>query len=95
MVDETETRRIIEPILRRAVDHYGDPIILALAKYRPGAPKLPGKVQLDAVVSAMSELSRNGDDRFLHVRHVFADGEPALDDFAPPQKPRRGTVSKR
>ncbi len=109
MIDEIEARKIIEPILRRAlepyglaelevvssVDHYGDPILLAIAKYRPDAPKLPAKAQLDAVVSAMSDLSRNGDDRFLHVRNVFADGEPAVDDFLPARKPKRKAMSKR
>ena len=51
MTDDNMTRKIIEPILRRAlepmglaelelsssVDHDGDPIILVIAKYRPGA----------------------------------------------------------
>jgi hypothetical protein len=109
MTDETEARRIIEPILRNAlepyglaeleivgsVDHYGDPILLAIARYHPGAPKLPAKVQLDAVVNAMSDLSRKGDDRFLHVRNKFADGEPAEDDFLSSRKPRNRTAGRR
>jgi RNA binding exosome subunit len=108
MIDEIEARKIVEPILRRALEpyglaelevvssvgHYGDPILLAIAKYRADAPKLPVKAQLDAVVGAMSDLSRSGDDRFLHVRNVFADGEPAVDDFPPPPKPKHKAMGK-
>jgi hypothetical protein len=103
MNDDNMTRKIVEPILRRALepmgladlelssseDHYGDPIIRGIARYRPDAPKFQARVYLDAVVEAMAALSRNGDDRFILVQNLFSDGEPAIDDYLPPPKRRR------
>jgi hypothetical protein len=103
MTNDIMTRKIVEPILRRAlepmglaelklsssVDHDGDPIILVIAKYRPGAPEFQPRVYLDAVVDAMAELSRHGDERFIHVRNLYSDGEPAIDDYIPAPKRRR------
>jgi hypothetical protein len=109
MVDDQEARRIAEPILRRALeplglaelqivpslDHDGDPILLAIAKYRPDSPKFSARVQLDAVVEAMAALADNGDERFLHVRNEFADGEPVADDFSAARRPKRRATAKR
>jgi len=107
MTDDNMTRKIVEPILRRAlepmglgdlelsssVDHDGDPIILVIAKYRPDAPKFQPRVFLDAVAEAMAELSRNGDERFVLVRNIFSDGEPAIDDFDRATKRRRAKTA--
>jgi hypothetical protein len=61
-------------------DHDGDPVVFATLRYRPGAPKLSADVFLDTVVEAMQLLKEHGDQRFLHVRHEYVDGEAAIDD---------------
>jgi hypothetical protein len=61
-------------------DHDGDPVVFAILRYRHGAPKLSTDVFLDAVVEAMRLLKEHGDQRFLHVRHEYVDGEAVIDD---------------
>ena len=107
-MNDIRAKEIVEPIPTRALtpfglvrlevegafDHDGDPIIRATAQYRPRAPKLQPRVFLDAVVQAMNELAREGDNRFVHVRHVYAGGKPVMDDFAPPKKTRRKAAAR-
>ena len=103
MLDKSAVRDVIEPILRNTlpsaaissfaveddVDHDGNPIIRAIVHYGPDAPKINARALLDAVIGAMSELHRRGDDRFIHVRNLYADGEPSLDDEPKPVRRRR------
>ena len=110
MSDKSNAAQIVEPILRRSLEpfglaslaiensfgHDGDPIVLATARYRLGAPKLQPRVLLDAIVEARAQLSGSGDDRMVIVRNLFADGEAARDDFKPRSAPRRRkTAAKR
>jgi hypothetical protein len=109
MTNDDEMRKIVEPILRRALepmgmvelelssseDHYGDPVIRGIARYGPNAPKFDARVYLDATGEAMRELSRNGDDRFIFVRHLYSDGEPALDPYlSEPRRRRAKAIAK-
>jgi len=103
------TKLIVEPILTQAlkpfgltgleladaVDHDGDPIIQAIARYRTNAPKLQPRVLLDAVNQAMIRLSERGDNRFVYVRNVYAGGRAVADDFKPLSKSRRGKATVR
>jgi len=109
MKEETNAKTTVDDILRRALtplglgdleiidslDHDGDPVILATAKYRAGAPKLDPRRLLDAIVEAQNALSRIGDNRGVLVQNLFVDGDAAPDDFAPrsPNR-RRKTVAR-
>jgi len=97
----TRVHDIVTPILKTVltdtdrieftddVDHDGDPIIRATIFYRVGAARPDAAAFVDAVVASMAALAREGDNRFLHVWHVFADGEPASEPAAPPARKRR------
>jgi hypothetical protein len=103
MITDEKVLQIVSPILRKALgplgldslsvssgtDHDGDQVLYALVRYRPNAPKPDGRIFLDAMVEAMRRLSENGEERFLHVRHEYVDGEPALDDEPKPSARRR------
>jgi hypothetical protein len=103
MLDDASVLAIVEPILRKALgladastltiesafDYYGDSIIRATVHHAPNAPEFDAKAFLDAVNEAMRQLHDRGDDRFLHVRNLYADGEPAVDDEPKPLRRRR------
>ena len=108
MPDKNNAAIIVEPVLRRSlqpfglehleivdsIGHDGDPIVLATARYRVGAPKLQPRALLDAIVEATARLSESGDNRALIVRNAFSDGVTASDDFKPrPATRRRKTAS--
>jgi hypothetical protein len=105
MLDDASISRIVAPILVKALgpippdalvvgsdhDHDGQPVIRLTIRHAPNAPKFDARAFLDAVNEAMRRLRENGDDRFLHVRNLYADGEPAVDDVPPaPRRRRRG-----
>lgn len=104
MLDDASILNIVAPILVKALgpippealavgsdrDHDGEPVIRLTIHHAPNAPKFDARAYLDAVVEAMRQLHENGEDRFLHVRNFYADGEPADDDLAPaPRRKRR------
>ena len=108
MNDDAKTRAIVEPILADALrpfglasvdiesdrDHDGDPIIRATVHYALGAPKIDARILLDAIIEAMNNLHQQGDDRFLHVRHQYADGEPAEAEYSTPVRRRKKAQSR-
>jgi hypothetical protein len=79
--------KIARPIIRRTldpygldevtfvadVDHDGDPVIRASLKYKPNAGEFPVENLLRAVNDVMKQMSSKGDERFMHLRHVYAD----------------------
>ena len=83
---ETVTR-IAGPIIRKAldpygleevtfaadVDHDGDPVIRASLRYKPTASNFPVENIVRAVNDVMEQMSSRGDERFVHLRHLFAD----------------------
>ncbi len=101
MLDDAKILKIIKPIVQKALtqgaaksmqiesdhDHDGEPIIRLTIVHRENAPLLDARAFLDSANTAMSALHDHGEDRFLHIRNIYSDGEPALDDEAPP--PRR------
>lgn len=104
MLDDASVLRIVAPILCRVLgqiapealtvesanDHDGEPVIRLTIRHSPNAPKFDARAYLDAVNEAMRRLRENGDDRFLHVRNLYADGEPAINDLPPaPRRKRR------
>ena len=84
IIDEVLTKAL-EPLgmreltFREGRDHDGEPAWRATAVYGEGAPSVDGQVVIDAIAEAMRRLAEIGDDRFLYLRHEFADGEPAVD----------------
>lgn len=107
MLNIIEVASLVKPILKNALepygfqdvelsfssDHDGDDIIVAVVKYRQDAPKLKGDVLLDALNEALNKLAESGDHRFLHIRHVYADGDEALDNFRP-ARPRKKVAQR-
>lgn len=106
MLRNAQLSDIVVPMLREAlepfgfdraevqggVDHAGEPIVLARVHYRRGAPQPVGRVLLDMAVAIMNRLSEEGDDRFVHVSHVYADGPAAEDELLPrPNRTRRAS----
>jgi hypothetical protein len=102
MLDIAKVDEIARPVRARALtpfglaalsfssqrDYEGDPIIVAIAEYARDAPKLDSRAWIDAVVEAMKLLATHGDDRFVHLRHVYPHEEAARDDFGS-QLPRQ------
>lgn len=107
MLDDAKILEIVMPIFRAAQgpaspeafriesirDHDGEPALRLTIHHPPNAPKFDARVHLDAVGEAMRQLSQQGDDRFLFVRNLYADGDPALDEVIEP--PRRGRQASR
>jgi hypothetical protein len=103
MLDDASVLRIVAPILTDALgpilpdaltieslrDHDGEPVIRLTIQHAPNAPRFDARAYLNAVNEAMRRLRENGDDRFLHVRNLYADGEPASDDLPRPPRRRR------
>ena len=99
MLDDSSIYRIVKPILHRAlpavetmtvesvVDHMDEPAIRVTVKHKEGAPPFIARTFLDAVNEAMDALRHKGETRYLYVRNLYSDGEPALDDM--PKTPRR------
>ena len=105
MLDDATILKIITPIVQKALaqetaesmqiesdyDHDGDPIIRLTILHGKNAPQLNARAFLDSANTAMSALHNHVEDRFLHIRNVYSDGEPALDDEARPPR-RRGSA---
>lgn len=104
MLDDASVLKIVAPILCRALgqilpealtienarDHDGEPVIRLTIHHSSNAPKFDARAYLNAVNEAMRELRKKGEDRFLHVRNLYTDGEPAMDDLPPtPRRKRR------
>ena len=98
IIDEVLTQAL-EPLgmreltFREGRDHDGEPAWLATAVYGEGAPSVNGQVVIDAIAEVMRRLAEIGDERFLYLRHEFADGEPAADHFYPGRAVRRRSAA--
>jgi hypothetical protein len=55
------------------VDHDGDPVIRASLTYKPNAGEFPVETLLRAVKDVMEHMSSKGDERFVHLHHLYAD----------------------
>lgn len=67
-------------------DHDGDPVIIADARYKQGAPMLDSREKSSAITEIMRYMIDKGDDRFLWLRNHF-DGDDIAEDKA--EEPRR------
>jgi hypothetical protein len=96
MLEIPAVRDVVQPILEDALrpygleelefraerDHDGDPMIVAIARYGRASPKLEASIWIDAVVKAVAQLASLGDNRFVHLRHVYPYEEEAPDGNA-------------
>ncbi|KPL52864.1 hypothetical protein ABB55_12100 [Prosthecomicrobium hirschii] len=61
-------------------DHDGDPVVFLYANYREHAPELDALKALKAISETMNLLREHGDERFVHLRHVYPDDDYGIDD---------------
>jgi hypothetical protein len=86
-LDIDTVAKIARPIIRKVldpygleevtfaadVDHDGDPVIRASLTYKPNAAEFPVENLVRAVNEVMERMSSKGDERFVHLRHLYAD----------------------
>jgi len=103
MAKQRDSLEIVRTILKTALEAYGlakltvaattneagEPAIQATADYAPNARTLDAKVLLDAIVKAMQEISKLGDDRFVYVENLYSGGDLAIDAEDGDQHPKR------
>jgi hypothetical protein len=66
-------------------DHHGDPVVVADAHYREGAPTLDSRAKSQAINDIMRYMVDKGDDRFLWLRSHF-DGDVFAEDEQPEKR---------
>lgn len=70
-------------------DHMDEPAIRVTVKHKEGAPPFMARIFLDAVNEAMDALRLRGENRYLYVRNLYSDGEPALDETPKARRKKR------
>lgn len=75
-----------DAIAKSGLDHDGDPVVFMEIHYGEAAPELDPQASIDATIRAMEEMRQHGDERFVHMNHVYPDEEPIDDeDFGGPR----------
>lgn len=94
MLKDSEIVQLVTPKLRDVLgnfgfrdataksgfDHDGDPVVFMEVHYGEAAPELDPQASIDATIKAMAEMRQHGDERFVHMNHIYPDEDPAPDD---------------
>jgi hypothetical protein len=80
-------------ILGEDLDHNALPVLRAKLHFKMRAIKPDGRNLLDAILEAEAALRAEGDERDILIQPIYADGEPAEDEIARPNRQKKSSRS--